>query len=475
MAFKDNREFIVALEKTGDIVRVRREVDWDLEVGAIIRRLNETEGPAAFFQKIKNYPGHTIFGTPLATFRRMAVALGLPADTPRAAIQQHYESLIEQPIKPIIVRDAPCKENIIKGKNIDLYEFPAPMVHEGDGGRYIGTWHVVVGKDPDSEWVNWGMYRLQILGRRAMGGVIGPWANQFQLFYGKYVPRGQNMPFAIAIGADPVSSFLAASYLPPGASEADYAGGLRQEPVELIKCETNDLYVPAYAEIILEGEILKDVTVNEGPFGEYVGYRAGPRTARPVYQVNCITHRNNPILTVSNMGLPIDDCALGMSISLAYQIKKRLRDFRIPFIDVNVVPEGITFLAVVSTIPFYSGIANQIAHIASQTIEPHMVIVVNNDVDVFDIRQVLHALATKCHPVRGIRAFESEMGLPFCPYLKPEERRIMKGARVVFDCTWPLDWPKETAIPPRSSFNEMYPQEIKDKVLANWKKYGFKS
>lgn len=473
MAFKDNREFVTALKETRDVVVVERQVDWDLEAGAIIRYLNEKEGPAVLFTNVKDYPGHKIFGSPLGTFRRLAIALGLPPETSRKEIQDYCEKLLKKPIKPVIVKDGPCKENIIQGDDIDLYEFPAPMIHDGDGGRYIGTWHIVIEKDPDTDWVNWGMYRLHILGKRTMIGLVGPWQNQGQIFYKQYLPKRQNMPFAAAIGVDPISSFVAATFLPPGWSEVDYAGGLRQEPVELIKCETNDLYIPVHAEIVLEGEVLWDMRAEEGPFGEFVGYRAGPCVPMPVFQVNAVTYRNSPILTMTCMGVPLDDSHVVMSVSLACMIKRRLWEARIPFVEVNVLPYGALFLAIISVRKVYEGIANQVSHIASQGVIPDIVIVTEDDIDIFDTRQVWHAIATKCHPIRGIRKFEGELGIPLAPYLSPKERHVMKGGRVVLDCTWPLDWDREKEIPPRSSLKNIYPEEIRTKILNNWKSYGF--
>ncbi|MDP2645072.1 MAG: UbiD family decarboxylase [Desulfobacterales bacterium] len=174
MAFNDNREFIEALEKTGDVVRIRQEVDWDLEVGAITRRVCERQDPAPFFEKIKDYPeGYRIFGAPLATERRFAAALGLNQDTPFREIQAEYSRRLERPVKPVIVKDAPCKENVLVGDEVDLHRFPAPMVHEGDGGRYMATWHAMVSKSAKKDWTNWGMYQRRKSQRGALWRVSG--------------------------------------------------------------------------------------------------------------------------------------------------------------------------------------------------------------------------------------------------------------------------------------------------------------
>jgi 4-hydroxy-3-polyprenylbenzoate decarboxylase len=481
MAFKDNREFIEALERSGDVVRIRQEVSWDLEAGAIMRRSNELRGPAVFCEKIKDYPkGYRIFGIPLSTKRRIAIAMGIAPDTPLPTLQEEYASRLRNRIKPVVVEEAPCKENVILGDQVDLYNFPAPMIHDGDGGRYIGSWHMIVSQDPDSEWSNWGMYRLMIAGRRHLAGLCEPnthlwrirenWAARFG--------REVNMPISIAIGADPLSSLVSATRFGLK-SEADYAGALRQEPVELIRCETNDLLVPAYAEIVLEGELLAETRIAEGPFGEFPGYRSAPREPRVAYQINAITHRNDPILTMSCMGIPVDDSQMIGAFVRGIAYKTLLKRAGIPVTNVYVPPEVADFMVIVGVKTAYceySNIASKVENlIAASPTMASKVIVVDEDVDVFNLGEVLHAFATKCHPTRGIRLTDREVaGTNLAPYLSPEERKWLKGARALFDCTWPLEWPRETAVPPKMSFNEAYPKEVKEKVLQNWTSYGFK-
>jgi 4-hydroxy-3-polyprenylbenzoate decarboxylase len=454
MAFKDNRQFIETLEQTEDVVRVKQEVDWDLEVGAIVRRLCETNGPAALFEKIKDYPdGYRILGGSLATYRRLSIALGLPADTSFADILKVYANRLSHPVKPKIMESAPCKENVILGKDVDLFRLPAPMIHEGDGGRYIGTWHLLVTEDPDSEWINWGMYRFMVYDRQ-------------------YLPMGKAMPFAVVIGADPVCSLIAASALERGQSEVDYAGALREEPVELVKCETNDLLVPAHAEIVLEGDIMPNAMVEEGPFGEFTGYSATPRMPRTVHKVKAITHRNDPILTMTSIGFPVDEDHIIMSVAESHHYFSLLKERGMPVTGVFVPPQTAGILAIVGIKPAYSNIAAQVAKVLTFLRLPDHIIVVDDETDIYNLEEVLHAFATKCHPVRGIRVFNNDVGLPLVPYYSYEEKISAKGAKAVFDCTFPAEWPK-TETPRKMVFDKAYPKEIKDKILANWNSYGF--
>lgn len=482
MPFSDLREYISKLEKMGELVRVKKEVDWNLEAGAIARRCNEIEAPIPYFEKIKGYSKEfTVLGDIINTLKRLSIAMEQPTDLPYAEmyrnLMQVYLSGIEHPIKPRVVKTGPCKENIMKGNDVNLYKFPSLMLHDGDGGRYIGTAHTVITKDFDSGWVNWGCYRQMIHNRNHLGGYVAP-PRDMAIMLRKYEERNKPMEFAIAMGTDPVVFAVGISPVPYKINEVDVIGGIRKEPVDVIKCETVDLMVPATSEIVIEGHVLPGVRVDEGPFGEYTGYRASPRAPRLVYKVDCITHRNSPILTAVCEGAPVDSGHVANSIARAATIRTDLVNAGIPVVDVHVVIRSSGFLTVVSTKTPYSNIAHRIASVvwgsrAAQS-GSHKVMVVNDDIDPFNIDEVVHAFATKCHPVRGHHAVPNAAGHPLVPYQNLEERLWAKNSLMLYDCTWPIDWPVEIAIPPKASFNSIYPKELQDKVLANWKNYGFR-
>mgnify|MGYP000017643388 CR=1 FL=1 len=477
--YKDNREFIKALEANDDLVTIHQEVDWDLEMGAIIRRVCERKAPAPYFKKIRDYPGFEAFGAPLATYKRLAIAMGMKPDASVQEISDEYvKRTTREPIKPILIdkKKAPCKENIWTGKDVDLFKLPAPMVHDGDGGRYLATWHFVVSKDPDTGFVNWGMYRQSVFDEKTMVGPVLPFSDMGKMFYGKYVPKNKPMPFATVIGCDPLAGVAACA--PSPIPEDEFTGMLMGTPVELVKCETSDLYVPAHAEIIIEGEVIPNVWIEEAPFGEYTGYRTSPREPRTVYRVKAITFRNNPILTVSNMGVPTDEGQLLRSFSLGLEMRKLLESQGIPITGVFMWPESTHHLVVVGTKVAYSGIATQIANLVfGSKLSPwfHMVVVVDENTDIYNKDEVIHDLCTKCHPIRGIRKYEQAPGTPLYPFADPDDRRWSRGAQVLFDCTFPLDWPKGM-VPIKVNFSNphIYPKEIQEKVLKNWKSYGFK-
>lgn len=474
MAHKDNRLFVEALAKTEDVVRIDKEVDWDLEASAITGWSCTIKGPACFFERLRLYPeGGRILGAPMATYRRMAIAMGMEPETKTGEIFDEYERRVSKPIKPKVLESGPCKENKMFGEDIDLYQFPVPTIHEGDGGRYIGTWHCVITKDPDTGWTNWGMYRLMVFNRRMITGFLNP-VSHFWLMFEKYKRAEENMPVAVAIGPDPLCALVAASPFRIGEDEVDFAGALAQGPVELTKCETNDLLVPSNAEIIIEGEVLHRVELPEGPFGEFPGYRTQGWSTRPAIRVRAITYRNNPIICMTPEGVGQTDGQIGPSLAGAIGIKNRLKRHGVPVVNVYIPPEMASLVAVVSVRESNQQILSEIASVIhGRRASVPKVIVVNEDVDVFDMDDVMHALGARLHPVRGVRCDHNTKGWTLVPYLSTEERNEGRVPTGIYDCTWPEGWTRESEIPIRMSFKTSYPKPIQEKVMALCKEYGF--
>lgn len=483
MYFTDLRGYIDRLEEEGELVRIKKEVDWNLELSAIIRRSYDLRAPSPFFENIKGYPkGHRILGAPIGLSRqpdrslaRLAISLGFSPDSTYNDIVLGSAEKRKKRIKPTIVHAGPCKENIFIGDEVNLFDLPVPYFHQGDGGRYIGTWHIIATKDPDSCWVNWGMYRLMVIDNRTMGCLLRPDQHIGIHYYQKHEARNKAMEFAVAIGAEPVSSLIGALRVPAGVDEVDVAGGIREAPVELIKCETVDLHVPATSEIVIEGVVPPHERQSEGPFGEYTGYLAHESSPKPIFKVSALTYRNNPIQVHSCMGVPVDDSAVVTTVIRAADILDDLHQKSFPVKMVYLPPEAVGHLAIISThVPF----ANFAKHLAfsvwgspcGRTV--WYLIILDEDIDPTNRDEVLWAFTTRCHPHRGIFSTGSSWGIPLLPFLSPYEKSNYMGSQVLFDCTWPKDWP-EKAIPIKASFEEVWPADIQKKVLENWTEYGY--
>jgi 4-hydroxy-3-polyprenylbenzoate decarboxylase len=399
----------------------------------------------------------------------------MPEDFSYEQIVEEYNKRSGRVIPPVVSDRGPCKENILLGDDIDLFRFPVPYIHEGDGGRYIGTWHIVITKDPDSGWVNWGMYRLMVIDRKTMACQIRPDQHIGIHYHQKYEARNKPMEFAVAIGTEPVSSILSATRVPAGLNEADVAGGLRGAPVELVKCESVDLFVPATSEIVIEGVAPPHERLSEGPFGEYTGYLSRDNRPKPVFRVTAITYRNNPIQVHSCMGVPVDDSAVVTTVIRAANILQELKGKGFPVRMVYCPPEAVSHMAVISTdVPF----TNFAKHLACAVWGSNSgrtlwyLIVVDKDIDPTKMDQVLWALTSRCHPHRGIFSMGSSWGIALPTFLSRFEREHGLGSQVLFDCTWPKEWPKED-IPKTASFEEVWPKEIQEKVIRDWESYGF--
>jgi len=480
MPFTDLREWISALEQAGELQRVNLEVDWNLEVGAVVRRMCEIGGPAVLFEKIKDYPsGFRILGGPMAQGRRgryarVAVALDLPPDSTVREITESYLKRRKTLIPPVRVPSGPCQENILKGDDIDLLKFPAPLIHGGDGGRYIGTWHTVITRDPESGWVNYGMYRLVVHGRNRLGALIGP-IQDFQRHLSDHKRLGRRMEFAVAIGTEPVTALISCVAVQGKRNEADVIGGLRGRPLELVRCQSVDLEVPATAEIVIEGFINPDESEEEGPFGEYTGY-VGGRQRRPVLHVTAVTHRNDPILTMTSIGIPVDEDHVVMTIANAAEVLEEVRDHKgYPVDFVYALPESTVHFWVVSTKVPDKTYPRRLAMAIWGTKcgrYANYLLLLNDDVDITDIRSVIWAMTTRVHPVRDVWQVPHAYTSILVPFLSPEERNNADGAYMLLDGTWPAELPADE-IPKVSSFERLWPEEIKKKVLARWRDYGF--
>lgn len=447
--YYDLREYMEVCEQAGEMITVPREVDWNLEAGAIARRITEIGAPMALMPKMRGVQeGFSVLASPISKgwnndFSRVALAIGLDPNTPFNDLMKEFINRMNNPIRPLQVASGPCKENILTGSDINLFHFPAPYLHEGDGGRYLDTFGVTACKDPDSAWVNWGVYRHMIHRKSILGGIVNPFQHIGMIYYQKYEARNKPMPYSIFFGGCPSSAMVGSMSIPAGVSEAEVAGGLRRAPLQLVKCETNDLLVPATAEIVIEGHVRPYERWDEGPFGEATGYRASPRMPRPVFRVDCITHRNNPIMPISCPGVELDECEILFGVvSATASMDRELRTSGLPVRSV-IAPPGLKFALLLVTVEKgHAGIADQVVSVVRSSkmgVFFQYVMVTDEPVDVTNLTETFHAVLSKTHPVRGIQIMDLAPGHPLIPFSDLHDKMHSRGATMTLDGTSPVD------------------------------------
>ncbi|MFC1870199.1 UbiD family decarboxylase [Chloroflexota bacterium] len=473
------REWLEAAEQRGELLRING-AHWDLEMSSIaelIFREGKEPLPAILYDQIPDYPEgyRTLFGL-LTSSWGIAKTLGLPEDqTDRMSLLQNWyqKSKTCHPLKPKLVTTGPVLANSDTGDQVDLFKFPIPRFHELDGGRYVGTCHAIIQKDPDSGYVNLGGYRSMTVDRNHVALHINPSKDGNIILYQKYWARKKAMPVVIAIGMDPILWwFSCQADAPWGVSEYDYAGGVTGEPIEVIEGPHTGILLPARAEILIEGECRPDAFVDEGPFGEWHGYYSNAGltpVSEPIVEVKAVHYRDNPILTCSQMAVPPHSSSLIMALTSSVAIWNRLEAYGIPGIKAvwaHEIASGI-LLRVISIEQLYAGHARQIGLLASQYGgNGSYTIVVEEDIDPSSLEQVMWSVVTRALPDRSIhiipdcRAMNSNPAIPL-----PEKaggRKPLTAARVVIDgcrsLTWKKDWYPMAKVSP----------ELRTKILAKW-------
>jgi len=476
MAIHDLRSFISALEKEGELVRIKVEVDWHLEIGAIVERNFRNRGPALFFEKVKDSRIPFFVGG-LQTPKRIAIALDMDPESSEEDIIREYSKRIKAPLKPERVNDGPCKEQILTGDEIDLFSYPAPLWHEEDGGRYLGTWHSVVVKDPETGWQNVGMHRMMILGSKICGIMFAPFQH-IGLIYQKYEKLGNPMPVAVSIGNDPVCPIVSCAPFGAGVDEWDMAGALRKSPIKVIRCETADLDVPAHSEIVLEGEVPPFERREEGPFGEHTGFYGGGKTKKTFIRVKCITQRKDPILRGSLEGRPVVEDHQVTSFNHSALALKLFEEVGIPGIrSVNFPACGDPWLsAIISIKKNYHGQSLDAAKVLMGSKIGRFVkhlYVVDEDVDPFNLEEVFYAINTRFQAGRDLIVTKNESGSLLDPSVPFEHKGVTD--KMILDATWSMTYEYE----PREEWNGLtHPpmvkvsEKTKEMVRRRWKSYG---
>ncbi|KAF9024270.1 UbiD-domain-containing protein [Hymenopellis radicata] len=473
------RSFVEALRRDNDLVSVTREVDPHLEVAAITRRVCETAGKAPLFENVKGAKNgfFRCFGAPASLrkdpaqrYGRLARHLALE---PTASMKEILDKILSvahaPPIEPNVVDTGSCKENKIFGDDIDLTAIPAPLVHKSDGGKYIQTYGMHIVQSPDGKWTNWSVARAMVDGKRHLVGAV---------------KTGKDCKWALALGVPPAAIVAASMPIPDGVSEAGYVGALTGTALDLVKCETNDLLVPANSEIVMEGTLSITETAPEGPYGEYHGYVfLGDAVPCPRYHVDCITHRDNAILPVSASGRLTDETHTVSGTVAAAEIGQLCKDAGLPIKDafppfegqmtwVALQVDGEKLRAMNTNSKDFSKRVGDLVFRSKPGYVIHRLILVGDDIDVYDGKDVMWAFSTRSRPGTDETFYEDVRGFEIIPYMSHGSASKDTGGKVVSDALLPIeyttgrDW--EAA-----DFEHSYTEEVKAKVLANWESDGF--
>ena len=486
MKYKDLRDFLVQLEKQGELKRVAVEVDPHLEMTEICDRLLKAGGPAVLFEKPK---GHTIpvlgnlFGTP----KRVAMGMGqdsvealrevgkllayLKEPDPPKGLRDAWEKLpvLKQVLNmaPKELSRAPCQEIVWEGKDVDLGKLPIQTCWPGDAGPLI-TWGLTVTRGPHKTRQNLGIYRQQVI---APNKVIMRWlahrggALDFRDFC--LANPGQPYPIAVALGADPATILGAVTPVPDTLSEYQFAGLLRGAKTEIVKCLTHGLQVPASAEIVLEGYIHPDETAVEGPFGDHTGYYNEQETF-PVFTIERITMRRDPIYHSTYTGKPPDEPAI-LGVALNEVFVPLLQKQFTEIVDFYLPPEGCSYrMAVVSMKKQYAGHAKRVMFgvwsFLRQFMYTKFIIVTDDDVNIRDWKEVIWAITTRVDPARDTLIVENTP-IDYLDFASPVSGL---GGKMGLDATnkWPGETSREWGRP------IVMDEAVKAKVDGIWKELG---
>ena len=495
VAFGDMRGWMDALRAHDELQEVNGEVDWNIELGTIMRLAQGPgTGKAIVFNNIKDYNKpdsrcRRIFGSSLNSYRRIAIMMGLPPDTHPRELVKISRTILTGAIPPKIVATGPVKENILKGDDIDLFDFPAPWWNRLDGGRYIQTYGGCVTKDPETGVMNVGVYRGMIGDKNKLPILM--WRAQH---IGQHATAWENggvneMPIAIAMGWEPALAFTGGSPVPKGTCEYDVIGAIRGAPVELVKCESHDLYVPATAEIVIEGflQLDPDNFVMEGPYAEFTGYLAGDKAPKPTIRVTAITHRNDPILRGTIEGsLPgsYSENGIVSSIMRAATAWNVLDRAGVPGItDVWCPPVQTGINVLVRMKQSYRGQAKQAANALWGSSAAHVrykhVTVVDDDIDIHDYGAVDWAIAHRVNAGEDdIVIMPATFGAGLDPSTRKRDRNPAlfgtgKWNRVLIDATMNLDYDPDPDFGGARFPPTVWPEKDDlDKAYARWTELG---
>ena len=466
---QDLRHWMEAVEAEGALKTITGAETTE-EIGGILDLYQRQMGnPAILFDEVPGFPtGHRVLANVLTSVARINIALGLPADGAELDLVLWGRDYMKNAPKcaPEVVTTGALHENVIEGDAIDITSIPTPTWHEHDGGPFIGTGCMVVMKDPDTGWVNYGAYRVQTHGPKTASVMMSP-GRHGRLIMDKYHSRGEPCPVAVVAGMHPTLLMIAGLEIPQGVSEYDAVGGIFGEPVRTLEMPRTGIPVPANAEIAFEGFIMKDDLIEEGPLGEWTGYYAGGKRRQPAIRIETFMHRDDPVLLGVIPAVPPNDNTYYLGSYRSGAVWNQLEAAGIPDIQGVCAHEagGSRLWLTVSIKQRYGGHSKQAGLIASQCYAGgytnRWVVVVDDDIDPTNTNDVLWAMCTRFDPRIDLERLDGCWSTsldPMC-YDSDTDKR---NSRVVIDACRPWDRMDDFPTVARSS------RELDDRIREKW-------
>jgi 2,5-furandicarboxylate decarboxylase 1 len=451
------RTFLANLEQQGEMIRFTKEVDPLTNMSAVEWKTLNDLGKSSLFTNIKGHEGWTACSQILADRRKWAIGLGMEEGDILADINRR----VAQPREAEVIASAgaPVREVIITGDDVNLYDIPSMIVSELDGGRYMASGMGIV-KDPDTGIRNVSIHRQQIMDRDKTGFIM--LHRQMRRIYDMYCGRGEAMPVAMVYGAHPAIFFGSAFTTSFGIDELAVAGGLLGEPVRLVKCETIDLEVPAEAEMVIEGEVLPNHTEPEGPFGEVPGTYA-PRGVAEIFKVKAITRRKDPTFYALHCGFPVTETQATTALGIEVATREHIINVEggIDLIDVRCIEASGLMMIVIKMRPRVEGQAKTalMAALSGPYLHPKLAIAVDDDIDAYDLRQVMWSMTTRVHAEKDVVMIPNTRVFPLdnsSPVAEGQSSHHRIGTKWMIDATKPAI----TQVEQRARFDRAMPKNF---------------
>lgn len=475
---QDLREWLQRVEEIGDLVRVKDAVSCEEEMSAIGYLVaKQNPSPAILFEAVKGYEkspfkARLLWNILGPSIPRIALTMEEPPDTPTVELIRRVKDKLKARTLPKEVSRAGFYENTLTGDKIDLTQLPIPKHWPLDGGRYAGTADAVITRDPDSGYLNVGTYRMMLQSKNEVGLYLSP-GKDARLHITRSWQMGKPVQVAAAWGIDPLFMVVGSQTFPKNVSEYEFLGGIKGEPIPVIKGKTTDLLLPANAEFVVEGIIKPNSVRSEGPFGEFPGYYGRPEAGCPLVEVTAVHYRNDPILTNALMAdYPSNEQSGFFSIIRSARIWDDLDKLGVPGIQgVYAHPAGAGGfgMTIISLEQRYAGHAAQALALAAQVpggaYYTKWIIAVDEDIDPTDMDQVIWAMSSRSNPIDDLDILRNTWSTWLDPTQNPPEKRPYGSKALINAC-------KEHRHLPVFSKRTALRKEMYDKVAGEWKKLG---